>query len=143
MLLSKEDLEYEAEIAGNPARAYEQTLSQELLRNVDKELKSVFQRSSRPRPEKDVLSEELDYEVEAGDPDDPDVFKKTTGKPMPSPTEAMKELEDEMRSAIDRLLPSDSYISAEHRAKIDASKERLKNYWSADKNYGKKIRDEK
>jgi hypothetical protein len=97
ILLSKEDMESEAEIAGNPARAYENTSGQELLRNVDKELKSVFQRNSRPRVEKDTLSEEIEHREH---------------EPKGDASTAMSDLTEEMEKAVERLLPADNYILA-------------------------------
>lgn len=124
ILLSRADLESEAELAANPARAFEKTPTQELLRTANKELKSVLQRSSRPKIEEDVVSEELDVEPITKEPTGR--FEDVTGKPLPDPHKAsMDDLNEEMKKAIERLAPSDNYLNAEFREKLKASVKRL------------------
>jgi predicted transcriptional regulator with HTH domain len=108
LLIDKQALDEEGEIANNPARVYEQSMTQQLQRQMGRELKRAFDPNrTRPQREEDTISEELDVKP---------VQKTPTGRYH----DVVASSEAEIRAAIERLLPIDNHIIIErHREEFD------------------------
>jgi hypothetical protein len=102
VLIDRAGLNEESEIANNPSRFYEQSMTQQLQRQMGRELKKAFEpkRERLRKPESDSVSEELDNPSEQRQPTGK--FKDVVGV-----------AEQEITAAISRLLPADNYLIAE------------------------------
>jgi len=108
LLIDKQALTEEQEISNNPARAYERSMTQQLQRQMGRELKRAFDpHRTRPQREEDSVSEELDVEPKTKEP---------TGKYR----DVVAVAEEEIVQAMNRLLPvDDSRIAERHRKEFD------------------------